>query len=250
MMHSTSTKFRKVDWFAIGVVAIIVSSGILIPFGLIIAIGTLIYAVKSGRLRPRPARISIVILVVVFLVDGGFALGLFSSDPMNPNEATRAQYAFRQMSLTVAQKEGVPSLVLMPVRVGGAAYPDGTKASLWVANPVPLGIRSKCFYVDEPGHGGSSGYAEFACGIPGTQVTLDRNGAIMIGYVGLWPAHYVSVTSNGITDKLRVTLGYFILPGALSGDPAAKFTITLMSRAGDSLGTVTDLKASGIGTPK
>lgn len=186
----------------------------------------------------------------------------FHIESMRSAEFKRVQYAFQQMSLAVAKNEEVVSLELTPVRAGTASYPDGTKASLWVTNPAPLGIRAECFYVDEPRTGGTSGYGKFACVLPakgsacttglggrciqsGKSVTLDRNGPIVIGYVGLWPARTVSVTANGTTTKLPVTLGYFILPGSLSADPAAKFTITLMSKTGVSLGTVTDLKASG-----
>lgn len=190
-------------------------------------------------------------MIVMGLLTSGYVMGLFSSGRTNATAEGRAQHAFRQMSVAVAQKEGVKSLELVPLRAGDASYSDGTKASLWVTSPVPLGIRSHCFYVDMTAHrSATGGYAEFACGVPGTEVTLDRNGAIMIGYVGLWPVRYVSVTSNGITDKLPVTLGYFILPGVMSVDPAAKFTITLMSKTYGSLGTVTDLKASGSATPK
>ena len=171
----------------------------------------------------------------------------FHMESMRSAEFKRVQYAFRQMSLAVAKNEEVVSLELAPVHVGIASYPDGTKASLWVTNPAPLGIRRGCFYIDEQRKSGvfeygASGYGEFACVIPGKQVTLDRQGSIVIGYVGLWPARTVSVTANGTSTKLPVTLGYFILPGSLSVDPASKFTITLMSKGGVSLGTVTDLK--------
>jgi len=267
MTQPTSTKIRNADWFAFGVIATIVGAGILIPFGLIISIFTLVYAVKSKRLRPRVVRISVVILVLVFLLNIGHAFGLFSPDPMSSTETKRVQQAFHQMSLVVAKQEEVVSLELIPVHAGNAFYPDGTKASLWVTNPAPLGIRTLCFYVDEPRKGGASGYFDSACVIPGKgwacttgmgggcvqpgkMVTLDRNVSIVIGYVGLWPARDVLVTFNGITDKLPVTLGYFIIPGALSVNPAAKFTIALMSKTGLSLGTVTDLKASGSATPK
>lgn len=191
----------------------------------------------------------------------------FHVDPMASTESKRVQQAFYQMSLAVAKNEEVASLELTPVHAGTASYPDGTKASLWVTNPAPLGIRAGCFYVDEQRRGGAFGYSESACiapmkgwacttGMgggcvqPGKSVILDRNGPIVIGYVGLWPARTVSVTANGTTTKLPVALGYFILPGSLSIDPASKFTITLMSKAGVSLGAVTDLKASGSATIK
>lgn len=194
----------------------------------------------------------------------------FHIESMRSAEFKRVQHAFQQMSLAVAKSEEVVSLELAPVHAGTASYPDGTKASLWVTNPAPLGIRRGCFYIDEQRNSGvfeygASGYGEFACVIPGKgwactsgmgggcvqpgkQVTLERQGSIVIGYVGLWPARTVSVTANGTTTKLPVTLGYFILPGSLSTDPATKFTITLMTKAGVSLGTVTDLKASGSAT--
>ncbi|HUX65798.1 MAG TPA: hypothetical protein VMV42_01500 [archaeon] len=194
----------------------------------------------------------------------------FHIESMRSAEFKRVQHAFQQMSLAVAKSEEVVSLELAPVHAGTASYPDGTKASLWVTNPAPLGIRRGCFYIDEQRKSGgfeygTSGYGEFACVIPGKgwactsgmgggcvqpgkQVTLERQGSIVIGYVGLWPARTVSVRAHGTISKLPVTLGYFILPGSLSTDPATKFTITLMSKAGVSLGTVTDLNASGSAT--
>jgi hypothetical protein len=202
--------------------------------------------------------LSLIAIVVIATV----AWLSFHVDPMSSTESKRVRQAFHQMSLVVAKNEEVVSLELTPVHVGTASYPDGTKASLWVTNPAPLGVRLGCFYVDELRKGRASGYSESSCVIPakgwactsglgggcvqpGKSVTLDRNGPMVIGYVGLWPAQTVSVTANGSTTKLPVTLGYFIVPGSLSVDPAEKFTITLMSRAGVSLGTVTDLHASG-----
>ena len=193
---------------------------------------------------------SAAVLAVIFLAIGMYSLGLFSPDPMGTSEKTRVEHAFHLMSIAVAQKEGVPSLELSPVRAGVASYPDGTKASLWVSDPMPLGTRPLCYYVDENIAGGASGYSDSACGVPGTDVILERQGAIVIGYIGLTPARTIFVTVNGSTTKLPITLGYFILPGALSTDPNAKFTITLMSKTGDSLGTVRDLMAPGSATPR
>jgi len=206
------------------------------------------------------------IVIIAILAWFGFRI-----ESLRSAEFKRVQHAFQQMSLAIAKSQEVVSLELTPVHAGTASYPDGTKASLWVTNPAPLGVRRGCFYIDEQRKSGvfeygASGYSEFACVIPGKgwvctsgmgggcvqpgkQVTLERQGSIVIGYVGLWPARTVSVTANGTTTTVPVTFGYFILPGSLSADPASKFAITLMSKAGISLGTVTDLKASGSATP-
>lgn len=252
MTRSTETKVESSGLFAVVVVAAVIGAWIWIPLGLIISVGTLIIAKKSRRSSSWPIRSATVLIIVTGLFTNGYAMGLFSSKPANANNGGMVQSAFQNMSVTVAKKEGVVSLELIAVHVGNASYPDGTKASLWVTNPDPLGIRSQCFYIDMPAKGGGSGQMDTACGVPGTDVSLERagTGSSVIGFIGLWPAPTVSVTANGTTIQLPVTLGYFILPGSLSVNPAEKFTIKLMSNAGLVLGTVTDLKASGSATPK
>ena len=126
----------------------------------------------------------------------------------------------------VSNKQGASAPWLVPIQAAAASYPDGSTASLWV--PAPL---RQCFQ-------------------PGKSVNVARNGSIVVGSVGLWPAHRVSVTAHGKTSESPVTNGYFIIPGSLSVGMTAKFRITLLDKTGASLGTVTNLQASGWGTPK
>jgi hypothetical protein len=186
---------------------------------------------------------------------------------MASTESGRVQQAFEQMATTVSNKEGVPTPWITPMHVGVASYSDGSKASLWVPKPSPQGVRLNCFYLDEPSVGGATGYIEALCmkhmldwlctsGLggqciqPGKVVNLARNGSIVIGSVGLWPAHSVFVTTNGMTTRLPIKYGYFIIPGSLSEGWTTKFTITLLDTNGASLGTVLNLQASGSGTPQ
>lgn len=199
----------------------------------------------STKIRYPGLLVLTIVAIVVWFI--------FHGNHINANEATRVQQAFDHISLAVAQKVGVTSLELTPVHAGTASFPDGTKASLWVSNPAPLGIRSGCFYFDITTRGSASGgQSDSICGEPGSDISLERTGigTGIIGFVGLWPARTVSVTAAGITNKLPVTYGYFIISGSQSVDPTTKFAITLMSKDGVSLGTVSDLKASGRATPK
>ena len=170
--------------------------------------------------------------------------------PTITTETDRVQQAFQRMSVDVAQKDGVTSVKLTPVRAGGASFPDGTTASLWVTGPTPSGIHSRCFYVDITVNGSISTFGHSGCGGPGRNVSLSRDGSIVIGDVETWPARTVQLSVNGITAQPPVTSGYFIVPGELSINPNAKFTIELMDGVGKSLGTVTDLLASGSATPR
>lgn len=200
---------------------------------------------SSTKIRYSGLLVLTVVAIVFWFILHGYQ--------MNSNEATRVQQGFDHISVAVAHKAGITSLELAPVYAGIASYPDGTKASLWVSNPAPLGIRSGCFYFDITTRGlASGGQSNTLCGEPGSDISLERTGigAGVVGFVGLWPAHTVSVTAAGIISKLPVTFGYFIVPGSQSVDPAAKFAIALMSKDGVLLGTVTGLKAPGRATLK
>ena len=109
--------------------------------------------------------------------------------PTITTESDRVQQAFHRMSVDVAQKDGVTSVKLTPLRAGSASFPDGTTASLSTS-----------------GRSGRSG--------PGKNVSLSRNGSIVIGDIETWPAQTVQVSVNGITAQPSVTSGYFIVPRA------------------------------------
>ena len=81
-------------------------------------------------------------------------------------------------------------------------------------------------------------------------MSLDRFGPIVIGDIGTLPAITVFVGVGGVTVQSRVTSGYFVVPSALSSNPNTTFTITMMNKAGKSIGMVTDLVAPGVATPK
>lgn len=250
MFPSTDTKRRSSGLFIVGIVASFVGATVWIPFGLVISLATLVFAVKSRGLRSRHSFGSLVLVVVMFLFTSGYVYALYSSGPHNANERGRVQEAFHRISTDVSQQFGLSSLELTPVRAGTTSFSDGTRASLWVTNPAPIGIRSHCFYVDITGGRSASGYSESACGEPRKDVSLEHIsiGSSVIGYIGIWPARTVFVTVNGTTTRLPITHGYFILSGKLSVDPKAKFTITLMNKDNESLITVTDLLASGSST--
>ena len=249
MTQSTTSKSKSSILFVVGIVAAFVGARAWVPLGLAIAVTMLVFAFHTRKLRSWPVLGSAALVVVMFLMTVGYVLALHSSASTKADEATRVQKAFQRMSIVVAHQDGVPPVELTPVRAGVASFPDGTKASLWVTDAATIGIRSHCLYVDETLKAGFSGYSESACGVPGIEVTLERQGSLVTGYIGLTPADAVLVTVNGLPTRILVTFGYFILPGALSTDPYAKFTITLMSKTGQSLGTVNDLMAPGSATP-
>ena len=89
--------------------------------------------------------------------------------PTITTESDRVQQAFHRMSVDVAQKDGV------------------TSASLWVTGPTPTGIHSRCFYVDITVTGSLSTFGRSGCGGPGKNVSLSRDGSIVIGDIETWP---------------------------------------------------------------
>ncbi|OIQ76735.1 hypothetical protein GALL_415790 [mine drainage metagenome] len=252
MLNSIDAQKRNFNPVIVGVVASIIGGGLWVPLGSAIAIATLVYVARSGGIRSRQGIAAASLVAVMLLLTGGYVWALNTSGPSNANEAGRVQKAFKQMSADVAQKQSLSALAFVPVPVGSTSLADGSRTSLWVTNPDPLGVRSYCFYVDVTKGRSASGYSESACGEPGKEVTLERTdiGSSVIGYVGLWPASFVFVTVNGATTRLPITLGYFLLPGKLSMNPNTSFTITLMDKANRSLGTVSALVAPGGATPR
>lgn len=156
----------------------------------------------------------------------------FHVDSMAWTESKGVQQAFQQMSTAVTNKEGVPTPWLVPMHAGVESYPDGAKASLWVPLPSPQGIRSSCFYVDQPSKGGASGFYNSACSVPKSEVILERQGPIVVGYVRMTKAHFATINSGGITVDAPITFGYFIFPSVVSEDLKAKFTISFIDPGG------------------
>ncbi len=147
-------------------------------------------------------------------------------DPNASTESKRVHYAFKQITDNISKKEGAPTPWLTPVRAGEATYSDGSKASLWVPKPSPQGDRSNCFYLDQIKKNTSYGFIYFECNIPKAAVLLERQHAVVVGFLNDKKANFVTVTSGGAKVTVPVTYGYFIVSGAISTFPLAKFTIT------------------------
>jgi hypothetical protein len=202
--------------------------------------------------------ISILVAILV-LITGAYVGALFSThssdritatSPMGKTEAERVQSAFQRMSLDVAIKDHVPSVKLVPVHLGVESYSDGTKASVWVTGPPPKGVRARCFYIDITGNGSSSQFGQSACGGPGGIVSLNRFGPIVVGDIGTLPAVTVFVNFSDLNIQVPVISGYFFVPSAISTNPNAQFTITLIGRSADPIGIVRNLMAPGSAPPK
>ena len=173
-----------------------------------------------------------------------FAAGLFffvifviltrTTSPANPmtTESGRVQNAFKGIFVTISKKEAVPLSWITPAHAGTVSYSDGSETSLWVPRPSPQGNRSNCFYVDEPRKGGASGFSESSCLVQKSPVILERQGSIVVGFVSMKSATQASVSVRDFTFKVPITYGYFLVPGALSADPNAKFTVTFSDPTG------------------
>lgn len=182
------------------------------------------------------------ILIVIWL-----GAKLVVNQPALPPMATesgRVQNAFEGMFSAVSKKEVVPFPWLIPVQAGVVSYPDGSKVSLWVPKSAPEGNRSSCFYVDQPSKGGASGFYDSLCSIPKSEVILERQGPVVVGYVRMTKAHFATIASGGITVDAPITFGYFIFPSVVLEDRKAKFTISFIDPGGATC-KVVDLPAPG-----
>lgn len=190
-------------------------------------------------------------LLVVVLVVGVLIFGLIAAPSTRSPEDTelgRVQNAFNGMSALVAKKVGVPPSWLTSVRAGVVSYPDGSTASLWVPKSASGGLRSGCFYVDQSRNGSAiGGFSVASCAIPKSEVILERQGSIVVGFERMPRVPAARITSGGITVDAPITLGYFIFPSSVSMNPKAMFTITLIEPGGASC-KVTDLVAPGSST--
>ncbi|HEX7405291.1 MAG TPA: hypothetical protein VF307_05140 [Candidatus Nanopelagicaceae bacterium] len=200
--------------------------------------------------HPDNAKIGLFSLLIVV----GVVAIVWITDKPGPEadfatEPGRVLQAFSQISLAVAQEEGLASLNLAANKVDDTNYPDGTNASLWAIDPDLLGIREHCFYVDEVKNGAYSGYSQSLCAVPGSTVDLDRQGSVVVGFIGLAPVQTVSITVNDIIYKVPVTNGYFLIPGAIPTDVNTKFTISYLTKPGGAVASVTDLVAPGSASP-
>jgi len=179
-------------------------------------------------------------VIIVIVVKAG--------SPTNPmtTESGRVQYSFKTIFSVLAKEGGVSTQPhLPPVRVDVVSYPDGSKASLWVPNPAMLEPRANCFAVDVVrDKSGSAGFFESSCLKPKSEVILERQGPVVVGYVRMTKARFATITSGGITVNAPIAFGYFIFPSVVSEDPKAKFAIFFIDPGGASC-KVVDLPAPG-----
>lgn len=219
-----------------------------LPFVIIGAILVLLGVMLFLRLRSdsgmssRDKGLLLSILIVIWL-GAQLVINQPAPPPMS-TESGRVRNAFDGIFSAVSKKEVVPISWLTPVQAGVVSLSDGSKASLWVPKFSPLGNRSNCFYVDEPRKGGASGFYEFSCLAPKSEVILERQGSVVIGFVRMTKAKFATITSGGITVNAPITFGYFIFPRALSGGPKSKFTISFIDPGGATC-KVTNLVAPG-----
>lgn len=214
-----------------------------IPIGLVVflMLDSLRISVQNPLVSRR--KIQLMGLFVLAVMTGTIWL-TFHSNPMASTETKRVQRAFQQMANKVSKNEGTRPAWLTPVSAGEVTYPDGSKASLWVPKSSLLGNRANCFYVDEPRKNGASGFYYFACSPPKVPAILTRQGGVVVGFVSMTRARQATVSGSHTTLVVPITNGYFLLPGALSLDPRAKFTITF-TEPGQATCTVKDLSAPG-----
>lgn len=189
----------------------------------------LIASLRNSEMRLRNIQVLSILVIAIILSLGWLK---FHVDPMASTESKRVEQAFVQMSITVSNKEGVPTPWLVPMHVGVASYSDGSKASLWVPLPSPQGVRSGCFYVDQPSKGGAFGFYDSLCRVAKSEVILERQGRVVVGYVRMTKAHFATINSAGITVDALITNGYFIFPSVVSADPNARFTISFIDPGG------------------
>lgn len=195
-------------------------------------------SVMSSRSKGLWALILVISVIIAKLV------ATPSSLPAMETESGRVQNAFDGIFSAVSKKEAVPLPWITPVRAGTVSYADGSKASLWVPKATPEGNRSSCFYVDQPRKGGASGFYESLCNVPKSEVILERQGSVVVGFVRMTKASFATIISGGITVDAPITFGYFIFPSAVSEDPKAKFAISFIDPGGATC-KVVDLPAPG-----
>jgi hypothetical protein len=195
-------------------------------------------------------RHSTYVLVVASVVAALTSCSVSVSSPPTSTEADRVAQTFAKMSVDVAHKDGFTSVWSTPKLAGRTSLPDGQKVSLWVAGDVSKGVPTRGYYLDfirnKPK--GTSGMSSW--GQETQKVSLESGmPPIVVGDVGSWPAKTVRVFVGGSSVDLRVIEDFFLVPGDRTADISKRFTITLLDATGTPLGTVSDLLASGSGTP-
>lgn len=175
----------------------------------------------------------------------------FLQDSPTTPEGQRVAHAFADMSLEVAHEDGYASSWSSPKLAGRTSLPDGARVSLWVVSNVSKGTTVTGYYVDlvrdkSKGTSGTSAWSQ----APAQQVSLGRVlGSVVVGNVSSPAANSVRVSVDGRSVELPVTYGYFLVPGELTSNASATFTITLLDQSGTPFGTESVLSTSGTPTP-
>lgn len=218
------------------------------PFVIIGAILILLGVMLFLRLRSNSGLSSrdkgLLLSILIVIWPGAQLVINQPAPPLMATESGRVQNAFEGMFSAVSKREAVPLPWLTAVQAGVVSYPDGSKVSLWVPKAAPDGNRSGCFYLDERNKRQGAGFYESLCIVPKSEVILERQGAVVVGYVRMTKARFATITFGGMTVDAPITFGYFIFPSALSEDPKAKFAISFIDSGGATC-KVVDLPAPG-----
>ena len=157
----------------------------------------------------------------------------------------RVTEVFARFAQDIAAKEAIPTPTLQCRAAATEELSDGAPVTLWVAEHT----RSRCYHVDMTREGGERKAGAGACGEPGDRVSLSRNGTVVVGSVGTYPAESVNVTTPHGEAILKVTAGYFLIPPYLSPETDVRHSLTLIGSAGNIIGRVTNLPAPGRANP-
>ncbi len=201
------------------------------PFVLVGAILILLGAgmflrIRSGSRISKNFKEILVVLLVIFVLFFGRIVHPSTGSSMS-TESGRVQYSFNTIFATLAKNGGTPIQILSPVRVDVDSHSDGSKVSLWIPNFGTFNPRPECYAVDVVSNkSGAAGYFASSCKETKAYAILDRQESGVVGFINGAKARKVSVTVLGRTVLVPMVLGYFLVPEALSRDPAASFTIS------------------------
>jgi hypothetical protein len=193
--------------------------------------------------RHRAVRLVAALALLALMVTGCGSTG-----QPEQSQADRVNAAFDRDAGAIRQKEGLPSAPSAHLLAGTTQLADGTRVSLWVSDPeASAGVRSRCFYLDMETGTGAGGFG--SCSMPSNELTISRNGEVVIGSVGTWPAKSVHVKTSAGAAQGAVTGGYFLVPATLVGTANTPFTVTLLDAEERPIGVVRDLTPPGSATP-
>ena len=164
-------------------------------------------------------------------------------------EAERVAAAFDVLSKGAQLKDGLPPMKLNPKLAARTLLPDGAKVALWVASAPTRPALNRCVYLDFSSSKSKSTTGTSSCGGPTEEISLNRQGPLVFGSVGSWPATRVLVATPRSFVDLPVTQSYFLVPSSLAVNPSDKFRITLLDAVREPFAVVDDLSAPGSGAP-